>query len=78
MTTIEKLHADNCRSFLRIGLYHARCHQWDSAVDALKAAIRAANRARLLRAAGLTLVAIRRCQDAKRRYGAMAPVAEAV
>lgn len=76
MTTIDILHAENCRSFLRIGLYHARNYDWDRAIDALKAGIRAANRAHLPRAAGLTLVAIRRCQDARKRYAAMAPAVE--
>lgn len=74
MTTLDMLHAENCRSLLRIGLYHARNHDWDRAIDVLKAAIRAANRGHLLRTAGLTLVAIRRCQDARKHYEAMAPV----
>lgn len=76
MTTLDLLHADNCRSFLRIGRYHARNRDWDRAIDALKAAIRAANRGHLQRTAGMALVAIRRCQDARKHYAAMAPVRE--
>lgn len=73
MNTLDMLYAENCRSLLRIGRYHVRNRDWDRAIDVLKAAIRAANRGHLLRTAGLALVAIRRCQDARKQYEAMAP-----
>ena len=73
---LDKIHAANCRSFLCMASVFAAGRDWDRAIDALKAAIRAANRAHMSRTAGLSLVAIRRCQDARKRYDAMAPVSE--
>ena len=62
----RNLYASNCRSFLKIARYWAGVGEWDKAIDSLKAAIRSANKAKMLRTAGMSLVAIRRCQDARK------------
>ena len=76
--TIESHHRENCKSFLNIAKFWIGQHDFEKAIDALKAAIRNANRARMLRTAGQALVALRRCQDAARYYAAMAPAQQVV
>lgn len=65
---METLYARNCHSFLNIARYWAGVRDWDKTIDNLKAAIRSANKAKMLRTAGLSLVAIRRCQDARKHF----------
>ena len=79
--TATNIYAANCRSYMEIAAYWVRQKIWDRAIDALRAAIRAATRADMHDTAGRCFFALRKCQDAQvaeRRLDAPTDLRDAV